>query len=115
MSAISEVGRIQKLKTEVLLSEIVDKYPDIEIGVGRVRNTPIKKSGELIMDIYYRKHEIRINIKLNSPQTSVYEDLLRQGVVYQKDTANPRSTESKFAFFVNEANTAYAVKKLLNL
>ena len=115
MSAISTVGKIQKAKTETFLQTISEKNSDIEIDYGRINNTPIRKCGDLALDIYYRKSEVRINIRMHSPEMQKYKLLSEQGIAYQKDTANPYSTKGMLAFFVNERDVPHAICCILNL
>lgn len=114
MSAISEVGKIQKIRTEKLLSEMINDSK-FRIFSNNVKNTVIKYEDERILDIYYRGNSIRININPEGVYFQRYLLLLEQRIAYQKSSANPNSTEGAFAFFVDDKDIARAVKLLLDI
>ncbi len=112
MSGIT--AQIQKEKTEKMLNRIL-AGSEYTFYTDRKINTPIKLNGKNVIDIYYRVSEIRINIRNNSLLYNKYKELKKEGVAYQKVTADPGSTIGVFAFFVSEDNAEYALKVLLGL
>ena len=115
MPAMYNSSLIQKEKTERVLSELLTGNSDIKAITTHVKSTPVKKEDRNILDIYYRRDAIRINISPQSKQYSIYQQLLEEGIAYQKDTANPNSTNGVFAFFVSENNVRKALTRLLEL
>lgn len=107
---------IQKEKTEKLLKELVCNHSDISVIVDRVKSTPILLDEKKVIEIYYRKDAIRVNIDQdNGMYYLLYKHLLDEGVVYQKDTANPLSTDGQFAFFVDDKNIKYVFERFLRI
>lgn len=115
MPAMYSASVRQKDITEKILLELVSDNPDIIVVTDHVKSTPVKRGGQNIMDIYYRKDAIRINISKKTSQYNVYKQLLEEGIAYQKDTANPDSTNGVFAFFVGENNVKDALKRLITI
>lgn len=114
MPAIYNSAIRQKEKTEDILRGLIKNYPGIDVITSRVKSTPVKRENRNILDIYYRKDAIRINISMDSIQYTKYLSLLQEGIAYQKDSANPNSTHGVFAFFVNENDVERALKELLS-
>ncbi len=113
MPAMYSASVRQKDLTEKILLELVADNPDIMVATDHVKSTPVKRDGQNIMDIYYRKDAIRINISKKTSQYNAYKQLLEEGIAYQKDTANPESTNGVFAFFVEENDVKEALKRLI--
>jgi len=68
-------------------------------------NTPIYRNGRVFLDIYYRSNgQIRVAVSPYSVEMEQYEELLKKGLVFQKESANPTATHGKFAFFVSDNN-----------
>ena len=115
MPAMYSASLRQKDITEEILLELVANNPDITVVNNHVKSTPVKRGGMNIMDIYYRKDAIRINVSKKTSQYNIYLQLLEEGIAYQKDTANPNSTNGVFAFFVGENNVKEALKRLIGI
>ncbi len=114
MPAMYSASVRQKDITEKILLELVSDNPDIIVVTDHVKSTPVKRGGQNILDIYYRKDAIRINIsKRNTCLYNVYQQLFREGIAYQKDTASPGSTKGMFSFFVDENNVSLALDRLI--
>lgn len=105
----------QREKTEKILENIIPENGNLEFYKDHVKSTPVKENGKNILDIYYRKDGIRINIDPNSIQYTIYKRLYAEGIAYQKTTADPNSTSGVFAFFVKEENVTTALRALLKL
>ena len=55
---------------------------------------------ERSIEIYYREEaEVRVYIYEESKGYQLYEELLNDQLVYQKNKANPRAKKNKFAFY----------------
>lgn len=68
---------------------------------------------ERSIEIYYREEaEVRVYIYEESKGYQLYEELLNDQLVYQKNKANPRAKKNKFAFFIKEKNIIEVLKKL---
>ncbi len=106
---------LQKERTEKILAELLVGHPEIVAITDHVKSTPVKRDGRNILDIYYRKDAIRINISKNSSQYNIYQELLKDGIAYQKNTADPNSTNGVFAFFVGENDVENALCRLLKI
>lgn len=103
----------QKLNTESILKKLI-VGTDITISTTSDTMTPVKRDGVNVLEIYYRLDSIRINVRLNSEEQDMYDVLLSEGLVFQKD-ADPYATEGKFAFFVNESDVSAVLRRLLKL
>lgn len=109
---MSSSRQIQKEKTERIISRII-KRRDITIDTSKDTVTPVKSQGVNILEIYYRLSEIRVYVRVNSPEFAVYGELERKGLAYQKEDTDPYSTEGKFGFFIEESNVESALSMLL--
>ena len=111
---MSEAALYQKARTESILEQITHNTPYVVVTKNAI-NTPVKKDGYSILDIYYRKAEIRININENSVQYTRYLTLREKGIAYQKATANPKGRNGIYAFFVSDENVRTALVYLLGI
>ncbi len=111
---MSEAGAYQKRRTETILEQITQGKSYVVVTKNAI-NTPVKKDGIAILDIYYRKTEIRININESSVQYTRYLDLKNKGIAYQKPTADPKGRNGIYAFFVSDENARTALQYLLGI
>ena len=109
---MSSSRQIQKENTERIISKII-KRKDVTVDTSKDTVTPVKSQGVNILEIYYRLGEIRIYVRLNSPEFAVYQELERKGWAFQKDDTDPYSTKGKFGFFVEESNIERVLSMLL--
>lgn len=101
-----------KEKVEEFLNNYIKNNPEISITVAKT-STGVYKNGSFQMRIYYRSYAIRIEIKPNSTLYGAYNDLLSEGLVYQRASANPYSVKGVFSFFVEEENIAKVLTIML--
>lgn len=101
-----------KDSVERYLTDYAGNQPDIKMKPAKT-STGIYKNGLLLMRIYYRLDAIRINIKPGTWQHGEYELLLREGLVYQKSSANPYGDDGTFSFFVDEKDIPLVLKRLI--
>ncbi|MGO4926870.1 DUF7225 domain-containing protein [Streptococcus alactolyticus] len=102
-----------RLKIERIIDKLSKEIPGVSYIKGMVKNTPIDKNGERVLDIYYRKTAIRVNLKTDSEAYAIYKDELPKDICYQKESANPYSTNGVFAFFVDDPNVEFVLRKIL--
>ena len=96
--------------------ELISKYNDISyISSTESKYLAIKKNDRVILTIYFRVPEIRIYIDKSNECLDLYNELLKDGKVYQHDTADENNAKDKFAFYVDEKNEIEVVKQFLDL
>lgn len=78
-------------------------------------DTSIWRNGDLILDVYYRVDAVRIAMHAGSPQQTIADALIEEGVGYQKTTADPNATPGLYGFFVNRTNYRYALLRLMGI
>lgn len=104
-----------RLKTENILNNLIKDINSLTVNFANAINTTVCKDGKVIIDIYYRRHEIRINIKNDSILMDVYKEMLSQRIAYQKYTASAHSSPNIFAFFVNDDDIETALCYLIRV
>ena len=100
-----------KDKVELFLNTYASNHPGVTLTVAK-KSTGVYKNGIYQMCIYYRSDAIRVSVKPDTTQFGEYASLLRDHLVYQKDSANPYEPNS-FAFFVHENDIATVLQRLL--
>ncbi len=100
-----------KDKVELFLNTYASNHPDVTVTVAK-KSTGVYKNGIYQMYIYYRSDAIRVSVKPGTTQHGEYASLLRDHLVYQKDSVNPYEPNS-FAFFVDENDIATVLQRLL--
>ena len=98
---------------ESIIGKLAEENPSITYRTDTVKDTPISLDDERVMDVYYRKDAVRINVKFDTKQYQIYKDELPKDICYQKDSAAPDSTGGVYAFFVDDANIELVLRKLL--
>ena len=88
-----------KQKIEQLLLELTKQDEDVQI-ISRSIHTSICYKGSLIASVYYRTHEIRLEMRDIQSTLALYEELMKESLAYQKPTADPRKVPGKYQFFV---------------
>ena len=89
-----------KQKIEQLLLELTKQDEDVQI-IPRSIHTSIYYKGSLIASVYYRVREIRVELRDSQPTHTLYEELQKESVVYQKPSADPWGVSGKYSFFVS--------------
>lgn len=89
-----------KQKIEQMLLELTRQDEDVQI-VPRSIHTSIYYKGSLIASVYYRTHEIRLEMRDIQSTLALYEELMKESLAYQKPTADPRKVPGKYQFFVS--------------
>jgi hypothetical protein len=100
-------------KVEQIIDDLSKENVAITFDANNKKNIPIYLNGERVINIYYRKNEVRIYVKTNSKQYEIYLNDIPKNIAYQKDSANPESTANEYAFFVNDNNIEFVLRKLL--
>jgi hypothetical protein len=100
-------------KIEKIIEKLSKENPAITYDLDNKIDTPIYLNGDKVMHIYYRKDAVRINVKLNSKQYDIYVNELPKDIAYQKDSADPMATLNEYAFFVDDNNIEFVLRKLL--
>lgn len=90
-----------RMMIEGILSQIQTCYREVTFQSKKI-HTSIYLYGECIAIVYYRKSEIRIEVRKNESMLQMYNRLFSQNLVYQKPTADPNSVPGKYCFFVAE-------------
>ena len=98
---------------ESIIGKLAAENPSITYKTDTVKDTPISLNGERVVDVYYRRDAIRINVKFDTKQYQIYKDEIPKEIAYQKDSAAPDSTGGVYAFFVDDANIEFVLRKLL--
>lgn len=98
---------------ESIIAKLALENPLITYRLDVVKDTPVYLRGKKVIDVYYRKSAVRINVKLDTKQYQIYKEELPKNIAYQKETADSGSTGGIFAFFVDDENIEFVLRKLL--
>ncbi len=101
-----------KEDVEQFLKSYADEHPEFTVNISKT-GTGVNKSGIFQMSIYYRVDALRIEIKPGTTQHGEYESLLKEQLIYQRDSANPYSTAGRISFFIEERNMTCVLQRLL--
>lgn len=93
-------ARDLKEKIEQMLLDLTSQDEDTQM-VSRNVHTSIYYRGSLIASVYYRVREIRVEMRDVPSTHALYNELLKESLVYQKPSADPRRGPGKYQFFVS--------------
>lgn len=101
-------------KFEVKLGELISKYDGISyVSSTKSKYLAVKYYERVLLTIYFRASEIRIYVDRKNENLEFYSKLLREGLVYQHDTADEDNAKDKFAFYVDEKHEEEVVKRFI--
>lgn len=107
--------RSKRQRTEKMLQEICANNRRITIDTSKVKSTPIKIDDKRVMSIYYRSDAVRIDVVIASELYAIAMQLEREGIAYQKPSANPFASSGVYAFFIDEENEEKAYKRFFEI
>ena len=102
-----------RIRTEEALLNLLCNRNDYSVNTENKVDTVVLQNGKNLLDIYYRQHEIRINMKPQETLMQIYRELAEKAFVFQKESADPHSTKGVFAFFVKEENIETVLVNML--
>jgi hypothetical protein len=112
-SNITSDKKRHKKMVEQIIDDLSKENPAITYYTDNKIDTPVYLNGERVMHIYYRKNDVRIYVYTNTRQYDIYLNDIPKNIAYQKNGADPESAANEYAFFVNDNNIEFVLRKLL--